>query len=116
MGNLAVSHLVHIDVVPVELQPGHPILHICLPAHALRPQVKQLHVSVVVAGSQAAVLIGAGVSEGNRPTVSGSLLPARESERTNSDAGSRCAEQNRRRKHEFHGLEARVDPYALLLL
>lgn len=104
------SHLVHLDVVSVELQPGHPILDICLPAHALRPEVEQLHVSVVVAGSQAAILVGAGVSEGNRPAVSGGLLQARLLEQTNSDAGGRCAERKRTRKPERHGLETRGDP------
>lgn len=106
---IAVSHLVHLDVVPVELQPGHPILHICLPAHALRPEVEQLHVSVVIAGSQAAVLVGAGVSECNRPAVSGGLLPAKLLEKENSDAEGRCVERKRARRPELHGLETRVD-------
>ena len=105
---LAVSHLVHLDVVPVELQPGHPILHICLPAHALRPEVEQLHVSIVIASSQAAVFVGAGVSECNRPAVSGGLLPPKLLEQANSDADGKRVEREKTHKPELHELERRV--------
>lgn len=66
----AVAHLVHLDVVTVEVEAGNPVLHVRLPPHRLRPQVEQLHVPVVVASGQAAVFVRVGVAERNGPAIS----------------------------------------------
>lgn len=44
------TYLVHLYIVPVEVHCGHPIFHVRFPPHALRSQVVQLHVTIVVAG------------------------------------------------------------------
>mmetsp|Transcript_15765 Transcript_15765/g.35490 ORF Transcript_15765/g.35490 Transcript_15765/m.35490 type:complete len:202 (+) Transcript_15765:489-1094(+) len=62
-------HLVHLDVLAVELDVGYAVGHVRLVAHGVSSQVEQLYVPVVVARSDAAVLVAKGVSKCDRPAV-----------------------------------------------
>jgi hypothetical protein len=63
------TQLVHVDVRAVEFQTANTVRNVCVPSQAIRPQVKQLHITVVVTCSQAPLLLVVGISEGDGPAV-----------------------------------------------
>mmetsp|Transcript_5869 Transcript_5869/g.14004 ORF Transcript_5869/g.14004 Transcript_5869/m.14004 type:complete len:271 (-) Transcript_5869:219-1031(-) len=63
------SQLVHSDVLSIELQMAHTILHIGVPLQRHGPQVEHLDVAIVVAGRYNSLRIVVGVAKRNRPAI-----------------------------------------------
>ena len=61
--------LIHVDVRAIKLETTDAICDVRVPPEAVRPQVEQLHVSIIVAGRQAPLLLIVGVAESDSPTV-----------------------------------------------
>ena len=57
------------DIRSIELEPADSIIDVGVPSEAVGLQIKYLHVSVVVSGSDASFFLVVGVSEGNSPAV-----------------------------------------------
>lgn len=64
------QQLVHYDVLSVELQTAHAILHVCLPSQRHVAQIEQLDVAIVVARRHAPVISGVRVAKAYGPRVS----------------------------------------------
>ena len=67
------QELVHLDVLPVELDPGNAVLDVGLVAEGVGPEVEHLHVAVVVPRADHPLLVGERVPESYRPTVPSAL-------------------------------------------
>lgn len=63
------NQLVHINVLPVEFNTTHSVFQVGVPSQAVRPQVEQLDVSVVIACSQYALFLVVSISEGSSPAI-----------------------------------------------
>lgn len=56
------THFVHVNVLAVKLHTHDAVSDIGFPSHPIRPQVKELDIAVVVAGTYASFLIGERIS------------------------------------------------------
>ena len=63
------DHLVHVDVRSVEFDSADTVSDVRVPAEAVRPEVEELHVTVVVATDEAAFLLVIGITKGDSPAV-----------------------------------------------
>jgi len=63
------DHLVHVDVGSVEFDSADSVSDVCVPAEAVRPEVEELHITVVVTRDEAAFLLVEGVAKGDGPAV-----------------------------------------------
>ncbi len=63
------SQFVHINVRSVKFETADTVPHICVPAQAVRSQIKQLNVTIVITSRKASLFLVVGISECNCPTV-----------------------------------------------
>jgi len=63
------AEFVHDDIGAIELQTAHTVSHVCVPPEAISAEVEQLHITVVVAGSQASLHLVISISKGDGPAI-----------------------------------------------
>jgi len=63
------DQFVHVDVCAVKLQTTNAILQVGVPAETVGLKIEQLHIAVVITGSQASLFLVVPISESNGPAV-----------------------------------------------
>lgn len=61
--------LVHVDVSAVKFEPANTIRHVGVPTEAVRAEIEQLDIAIVVTSSQASLLLVKRVAKGHSPAI-----------------------------------------------